>query len=66
MNSNSSDQNSETPKSKFFRWIITSLIFGLVWGIYKGGLLPGVIGGTLFFVRNVMFERFSARFKAMR
>jgi len=50
-------------KKRILRWIFKSLAFGIVWGIYKGGVIPGLIGAVGYFAISVIVDVWCEHFR---
>jgi len=47
----------ETPKNKrFLIWVYASVFSGILWGIWQGGIIPGIIYGAGVFVLFMVYE----------
>jgi hypothetical protein len=50
-------------KKIIFTWLYAAIFTGLVWGVYKRGILPGIIFGISLLIFGLGYEIYRSRKK---
>jgi len=43
-------------KKRLLTWIYASILMGVMWGVWQGGVIQGLIYGCIIFVLLLMYE----------